>query len=271
MVVTEGALHIWDRRPPQSPPASLAFASPETVRIRAADGVSLDAWLCTPPQPNGAVVVLLHGVGDTRLGMLRHADFLLGAGYAVLLPDARGHGASGGTTISYGIWEAADLRRWSDWLAAAHPAWRQYSLGVSMGAAILLESLAQPTRFRAAVAESSFVTFEDIAYDRMEQRTGLPGRALWPVVQAGFWYTRARYGIDLWRVSPADGLRSARIPVLLIHGSGDHNIPLRHSLELQSVNPVAAHLWVIPAAAHAQCLSTAGREYQDRVIAWFAK
>lgn len=275
VVAVEGSLHIWQR-----PSATLFAAGPEWIpadstwqpaRLLADDGVPLDAWLLTPGRPNGAVVTLLHGVADSRLGMLGHADFLLRAGYAVLVPDARGHGASGGTVIGYGVREVSDLRLWSDWLCRQHPDWRQYGLGVSMGAAILLQSLAGPTRHRAVVAESSFATFEEIAGDRLSQVSGLPRAVFWPVVQLGFLYARCRYGIDLRKASPVDAVRAARIPILLIHGARDSNIPMRHSLELQSANPRAARLWVVPEAGHAECLSVAGPDYQRRVLAWFGQ
>jgi uncharacterized protein len=273
VMVTEGALHIWER-----PPASVFASGPEwrppdstwqTVQIAAADGVELDAWLLTPSHPNGAVVTLLHGVGDTRTGTLGYADFLLRAGYATLLPDARGHGSSGGTAISYGVREAVDLRRWSDWLCAQHPEWRQYGLGVSLGAAILLESLARPGRFHSVVAESPFATFKEVAYDRLATESGLPAPVFWPVVQVGFLYARCRYGIDLRKASPADAVRTTSVPILLIHGARDTHIPLRHSLELRSLNPRAVRLWVIPDAEHVECLQRGGREYQRRVLAWF--
>lgn len=273
VMLVEGALHprgaaVAPSRQPEWLPPGAAWQS---AHIRAADGVALDAWLLTPAHPNGAVVTLLHGVGDTRSGMLGYAHFLLRAGYAALLPDARGHGASGGDSIGYGVLEGDDLRRWSDWLCAQHPQWRQYGLGVSLGAAILLESLVKPVRFRAVVAESPFATFREIAYDRLSIGTGLPAWAFGPVVQLGIFYTRARYGLDLRRASPADAVRDTSIPILLIHGSADRNVPLHHSLELQSVNPRAVRLWVIPRAAHVHCLEMAGREYERRVLDWFQK
>jgi len=67
-----------------------------------------------------------------------------------------------------------------------------------MGAAILLQSLPGEGRFRAVVADSSFATFEEIAFDRLDQN-GLRSRALtWPLVEIGFTYARLRYGVDLW-------------------------------------------------------------------------
>src|ERR1022692_869371 len=86
--VTEGALHIWQHSAP-APALAEALsrqtgASWETVRVAASDGVVLDGWLFTPRQPNGAAVVALHGVADTRIGMMSHAGFLVRAGYTVL-------------------------------------------------------------------------------------------------------------------------------------------------------------------------------------------
>ena len=275
LMVAEGALHVEHR------PASSEFSKgPEyrppdstwqPVRIQAADGVPLDAWLMTPAHPTGGVVTLLHGVGDTRLGMQGYAYFLLQAGYAALLPDARGHGASGGSVISYGVREAPDLERWSEWLNAQHPDWRQYGLGVSLGAAILLESLAGPTHFRAVVAESPFGSFEEVAYDRLAMESGMPRWAFWPVVQLGFLYARVRYGIDLRKASPADAVRATNVPILLIHGDRDTHIPVRHSFELQALRPRTTQLWVIRGAEHVQCLRIGGAEYERRVIDWFGK
>jgi uncharacterized protein len=168
----------------------------EDVRVSAGDGVSLDGWRFTPRQPNGSVVMLLHGIADNRLGMLAHASFLLRNGFSVLLPDLRGHGASGGELITYGIKEADDVRCWADLLLHDH-ATRLYGIGQSLGAAILVQSLKTEPRFRAIVADSPFATFEEIAYDRMHQISGIPNPVFWPLIRLAFTYADLRYGIDL--------------------------------------------------------------------------
>src|SRR5215472_10242226 len=98
--VAEGSLHIWHRETP-SPAAADSIATHDDaswsdVKVTAPDGVVLDAWLFTPHRPNRSAVIALHGVADTRVGMLGHVDFLIRAGYTVLVPDCRGHGSSGG-------------------------------------------------------------------------------------------------------------------------------------------------------------------------------
>src|SRR6266536_483299 len=187
ILVTENALHIWDRPKPRTEaPRALARQTGATwssVEARATDGVTLAAWLFTPKLANGSAVILLHGVADTRLGVMEHARFLVQNGFTVLTPDARGHGSSGGGLITYGIREAGDVRTWSDWLFQHRPVEKLYGLGESMGASILLQSLAIEPRFRAIVAECSFVNFEQISFDRLSQHTGLPAATFWPIVK----------------------------------------------------------------------------------------
>jgi dipeptidyl aminopeptidase/acylaminoacyl peptidase len=242
----------------------------EDVRIRAADGAVLDGWIFTPRAPNGGGVILLHGVGDTRSGMLGHARFLLRAGYTVLTPDARGHGASGGRVISYGVLEAEDVRRWADWLVSNRPIERLYGLGASMGAAVLIQSLACEPRFRAVVVECPFASFEQIAYDRLWQATGAPRPLFWPVVNIGFTFVRWRYGFDLRRASPLDAVRATSVPILLIHGDRDSNIEIRHSRAIHSANPRATRLWEVPGAGHVAALQVARADYIRETLGWFA-
>ena len=271
--VTEGALRIWQHA---APPPALAealsrqtVAAWETVQVASVDGVVLGGWLFTPHQPNGAAVIALHGVGDTRLGMMGHAAFLVRAGYTVLAPDCRGHGASGGDIITYGIREADDVHRWADLLLRRPGLHRLYGIGQSMGASILLESLPREPRFRALVADCPFATFEEVAYDRLNQRGMLGTAVSWPLVQMGFLYARLRYGLNLRDASPAAAVRATKVPILLIHGMKDTNIPPRHSRQLHALNPAMTQLWEVPGADHVASLGTAPQQYQHIVIAWF--
>jgi hypothetical protein len=50
--------------------------------------------------PNGTGEILMHGAGDTRMGMSGHAPFLLRAGYTVLIPIREDTGASGGDIVT---------------------------------------------------------------------------------------------------------------------------------------------------------------------------
>lgn len=242
------------------------------VEIVARDGARLRAWSLRPPAGNGDAVILLHGQGDNRAGMLGPAVMLLRHGYAVLLPDARAHGMSGGTLGTYGVLEADDIRRWFDWLRQDESPRCIDGLGDSMGGAELLESLTVERSFCAVVAESPFATFREAAYDRLGQQfsTGswLGRTLLRPALVAGVEYARLRYGIDFRNADPAGAVAATKVPVLLIHGLADNNLPPRHSEMIKAGNP-AVVLWEPAGAEHCGASMTAPAEYERRVVAWF--
>lgn len=275
LVVAHGALHIYQHPVPDEPSAarlaSESGASWGTAEVTAGDGAVLRAWVFTPHSPNGGAVVLLHGVGDSRAGMLGHARYLLGSGFTVLTPDSRGHGVSGGEYITYGLKERSDVHCWADWLFRNRPIRRLYGMGESMGAAIMLQALPAEPRFRAIVAECPFATFNEIAYERLTEVSDIPRAPLWPVVQIGYLYARAAYGIDLHGAAPLDAVRSTRVPILLIHGTADNNIPYRNSQELHAANPAATTLWLVPGATHVNAMAADPEEYVHRVTGWFLR
>ena len=279
IVAIEGALHpgrlplTREDRSHARVIASRYRATFDEVAIAAGDQASLRAWSMRPSGWNGSEIILLHGQADNRAGMLGTADMLLRNGYAVLLPDARGHGESGGQIATYGVKEAGDVRRWFDWVRGSHRPTCIDGLGDSMGAAELLRSLAEEGEFCAVVAESAFGTFEEAAYDRLGQQFRMGpwlGRTLLrPAVEAGLLYARMKYGVDLRQANPQRAVSESRVPILLIHGGADTNLPPRHSEMIKSGN-AAVVLWEPPAAGHCGAAGAAPVEYQRRVVGWFA-
>jgi pimeloyl-ACP methyl ester carboxylesterase len=245
----------------------------DNASITTPDAVTLRAWAVHPHHPNGNSVILLHGLGDNRMGMTGYAQLLLAHGFTVLLPDARAHGASGGQLATYGLLERNDIHQWFDFLLAHDHPHCIFGLGESMGAAELLQSLSVEPRFCAVAAESSFSSFREIAYDRMAQPFHLGpwfGRTLFrPVVESAFLYVRLKYRLNMQQVTPEDSVAAARVPVFLIHGEIDSNIPVRHSLRIHARNSDVI-LWEVRNADHCGGLSAAPQEFRARLLSWFS-
>ena len=242
------------------------------VAVAAQDGATLRAWSVQPTQRNGNAVILLHGLGDNRAGMTGYAELFLNHGFSVLMPDARGHGESGGNLVTFGLLESDDIHRWLDWLQQNdHPSCI-FGFGESMGAAQVLQSLGSETRFCAVVAESPFASFREIGYDRVGQRfnTGpwLGRTVLRPIIEFAFLYARLKYRLDFEQVSPETAIANSQIPIFLIHGQVDSNIPVRHSRLILVHNP-AVPLWEVPNADHCGARSTAPQEFDEKVLRWF--
>lgn len=241
--------------------------------LATAKGPTLHAWFLRPQSGNGNAVILLHGVSDNRMGMYGYGRWLASKGYTVLLPDARAHGQSGGLA-SFGIEESDDIHRWVDWFEGTNHPHCVYGLGESMGAAQLLQSLTKEPRFCAVVAESPFATFREVAYARFgrEFHTGpWLGRTFFrPTVDVGFLFVRAFYGFNMETASPERAVETTRVPILLIHGLNDRNIPPYHSDEIQAHNPTDIVVWKVPGAVHTGAHKVAPEEFEQRVLAWFA-
>jgi hypothetical protein len=211
--------------------------------------------------------------------MLGPADLLLRHGYSVLMPDARAQGMSGGAIATYGIEEARDIRRWFDWLVQTQAPHCIDALGNSMGAAQLLQSLKTERGFCAVVAESPFASFREASYDRIGEWFGAgPQNGRWightmlrPMVETGLLYARLRYGVNLAEDDPAAAVASCDVPVLLIHGLLDNNLP-PHNSEMILAQSRGRYdnvvLWEPPDAGHTGAAADP-EEYVNRVIGWF--
>src|ERR1700732_3130842 len=110
----------------------------QDFHVRAPDGIMLRGWKVRPDHPNGNWVLLFHGVADNRIGVVGQSEFLLRAGYSVVMMDARAHGASGGSIATYGWLERNDTRAIIDALESNEHPKHLFALGESMGAGIVL-------------------------------------------------------------------------------------------------------------------------------------
>lgn len=247
-------------------------AQVEDVSLQAGDGAVLKAWFVSPQAANGESVILLHGVGDNRIGMSGFADIFLKRGYAVLLPDSREHGESGGKLATYGLLERDDVRRWADWLRVRDPGCT-YLLGESMGAEIGLQATEVPSKLCAVAVEDPYAEFREIAYERLGRQTHL-GALFWktagrPVIEIAIAWTRLRYGINLVDASPKAAVKQSHVPALLIAGTADTQIPMHHAQELQAVCASHCALWVVPGADHGGASDIAPEEFSRRILEWF--
>jgi dipeptidyl aminopeptidase/acylaminoacyl peptidase len=278
ILVAEGTLHPQKRlldqlSIDQATQVARNFGSTlQEVSLRGTDEIRMNAWLIRPAAVNGNAVLLLHGLSDNRIGMVGYAELFLAHGYTVLMPDARAHGQSEGAIATYGLLERRDIRAWANWFADREHVPCVFGFGESMGAAQLLQSLEGDPPFCAIVAESPFSNFREIGYDRVGQfvHTGpWLGRTLVrPVIEFAFVYSKWKYGIDLRQVSPEAVVTATKVPVFLIHGQIDSNIPVRHSRRIKSLAP-AVVLWEVPGADHCGAVSTESEQFDHRVLDWF--
>lgn len=269
---------------------AVTHAARQEFDVRAPDGVMLRGWKVRPPNPNGSWVLLFHGVADNRVGVIGQSEFLLRAGYSVVMMDVRGHGASEGSIASYGWLERNDSRAIIDALiyseidACTSVQYSGYSasscsgplhifaLGESMGAGIALQSAAADQRIEAVVAEAAFANLREASYDYagLRKYPWLGKTLLSPFAWTLLYRGEKLTGLPVAEVSPAKAAASRAFPVLLICDEKDVALPCRHTQMIYAAARGPKQLWVVPGAYHTAALGFQPQEFQRRVLSFFA-
>ncbi|MGA2096278.1 MAG: alpha/beta fold hydrolase [Candidatus Acidiferrum sp.] len=291
--------------------ADASFALSHSVRqdfdIKATDGAMLHGWLVRPPNPNGNWVLLFHGVADNRMGVISQSEFLLRAGYSVVMMDARAHGTSEGPIATYGWLERSDSQAIINALfqaevirqlengadpeakggSSSKPSPQQthleahytpslprhiFALGESMGAGIALQSAAADERIEAVVAEAAFANLREASYDYAGLRKSpLLGKTLFrPFSWMLIYRDEQLSGLPIDDVSPEKAVASRAFPVFLICDEKDEALPCRHTQGIYAAAIGPKQFWEVPGAFHTAAIGYQPAEFARRVLAFFA-
>ena len=201
------------------------------------------------PCPNTKKAVLLvHGMDGWTKDRYLDTDFYLNRGYALLMPDLRGHGGSEGHWTGMGQYERTDLLVWFDFLKEQlGPDCSVVMDGWSMGAAsaLLIASDGNAENLAAAVADCGFSdTKEEIVY--VLSLSKVPAFFYFPVRVMTFLLA----GYDLSKSSPRSVLDRCRVPVLFLHGDKDKVVPVEMSQKMYERCSSEKELCIIPDARH---------------------
>jgi len=257
--------------------ADVSFANIHAQRgdfhVTAPDGALLRGWKVRPREPNGLWVLVFHGVADNRVGVIGQAEMLLGAGYGVVMMDARAHGESGGAMATYGWLEREDTRAVVDALVVSEQPAHIFALGESMGAGIALQSAGVDPRIEAVVAEAPFASLREASYDYAGlQEYPLLGKTLFA---PGAWlmlYRGGRLaGFPAAGVSVEKAAAQRPFPVLLICDTADTTLPCRHARRIYAAASGPKSLWVVPGAFHTGAIASFPAEFQRRVLSFYAR
>jgi pimeloyl-ACP methyl ester carboxylesterase len=196
--------------------------SPAGDQVVTADGARIAGWYIPAARdigPTGPTVVLVHGFGDGKAGILQygaglHRDFNLVAF------DLRWSGRSSGGTPTAGVLEQQDLRAILDWLERTkHPA-KIGVLGNSLGAVVALAEARDDARVTAFVLDSMHTRTAHqiearVAHEPLPSYWG----TTWAIISAVY----LRTGVDIGSIDAEDSWRGlAGRPVLLTHGTADN-------------------------------------------------
>ena len=216
----------------------------ENVEI-AGEGVVLKGWLFRAAGERRGTIVYLHGMADNRASVVGVAQRYVPRGYDVLAYDSRAHGDSSGDACTYGFYEKRDLMKALDFLQAPLVA----IIGVSLGAAVAIQTAALDTRVASIVSISTFSDLRTVASERAPFfASGANIRDALALAE-----TQGHFVVD--EVSPVKAAAHLSIPVLLIHGAEDHETAPAHSERVYKALAGPKRLVLLPKTGHGVGLS----------------
>lgn len=188
----------------------------QTVYLKTKDNLKLEAWYIHADSAVGTVI-LFHGHGGTKSGIIKEAEAFNKMGYNTMLLDFRAHGNSEGNTCTIGYDETEDAKLAYDYIK--NKGEKNIVLwGISMGASTITKAAKdyqlEPQKI---ILEMPFGTLEDAVIGRIKMMK-LPPQPIatlltfWGGTEHGFW---------AFGMKPQEYVKNINCPVLLQWGRND--------------------------------------------------
>ncbi len=247
----------------------LADRPEKRAELQAADGTMLVGhWQeCENPK---RVIVAMHGWRSSwchDFGLI--ADFWRENGCSVLYAEQRGQGSSGGAYMSFGLLERFDARDWA-WWAAEQTGLPVYLAGISMGASTVLMAAGTqlPGLVRGIMADCGYTSpleiWKHVAENNLKVSYGIYG----PAANA---ICREKLQLSIDDYSCPDALSACTVPVLFIHGSDDHFVPVEMTYENYKACAAPKSLLIVPGAEHGMSYRVDREGYEAAVKEFWQK
>lgn len=220
--------------------------------VESSFGITLPAWYIRG-DPRKPIILILTGSSGNKYGTITRLTslYLHKAGYNLFLFDTRGQGRSSGIK-TYGIGEVKDVIHVLDYLSRTFPNKKVGAIGFSMGGATILRAAGIDARLAAVAA---FASYSEMDYaliqhelyvqsaaaisrglsDRKKKRASLGAKSAQIVLSP----LLTRVALKAWSFTllpvPSPRQSISRLDgraVLLMHNTGDPEIPIRDFHEL---------------------------------------
>jgi alpha-beta hydrolase superfamily lysophospholipase len=238
----------------------------EEVEFHSADGTTLRGWWIPARTPSSRTLVFCHGIAANRTIFLPFVDVGDWLDANILMFDLRGHGDSGGRTISLGYREKEDVLAAIAYARCAKSAQARQvvGMGVSMGAATLAQAAAvvEPP-LDAVILDSCFTSTSDMTHAVFNRFP--PACEPW-LRTMGLPLADWHAGCPMSAVSPEASIGNLRAPVLFLHSHGDPLIPSEHAYRLYFGAAEPKSLCVFELEGHCDGFFAERERYRAEVV-----
>src|SRR4051794_32672856 len=171
-----------------------SLKSPHTnEKITTEDGLKLTAWNLKHDSAARGTILMFHGHGSSRSGIISEADAFYNLGWNVFMIDFRAQGESQGTACSVGYNEVKDVKAAYDGVSTTGEK-NIVMYGVSMGAATVMKAMNDYPSLKPSkvILETPFATMLN-AVEGKVRLMNLPDEpfgvllTFWGGAEQGFW------------------------------------------------------------------------------------
>lgn len=222
------------------------------LRLSSSDDESIALWILEPEGAALGTVFVLHGIRDSKGGMVGFGRALIAEGLRAVLVDLRGHGESTGDTLGYGSFARRDLPRLLDELVQRGLVEAPFgALGFSYGAASACLWSAEDPRLCAVVSLAAFADLADTLEPAAAHMLGplsllVTDSDREAVLDAG----SERVGLDLRESRPILAASRSGARFWFGHARGDPKIPFAHAERLTNAAGARGELHLVDAIGH---------------------
>ena len=223
----------------------------EEVEIVADDGVRLVGHWHTCENPK-RIIVAMHGWRSTwshDFGVI--SDFWHNSDCCVLYAEQRGQGNSGGDYMGFGLLERYDCLDWINWVNERTGGTLPIYLGgVSMGATTILMTagLELPDNVKGIVADCGFTCPQAVWKHVVEKNRNIAYDGIRSAIASDMCKKRINVGANDY--SSVEAMKVCKVPVLFIHGTDDHFVPIEMTYENYKACVSEKRLFIVPGAEH---------------------
>lgn len=249
----------------------------EAVEFTTPDKIILKGWFVksasTMQYEEGSrkpVIIICHGLGANKSDFTELSSYLSKAGYHVLLFDFRCHGESKDDSSSLGFLEQMDLKSAIEYVKSRKDVDidKVGVYGFSLGAAVAILTASTEKDIKVVVSDSSFTSLK-VQGERLLKSSLLPKM---PFLYVATFIYEIMFKTDIEKIAPVHFIEKiSPTPIFIIGGEGDTQMPASDAEELfkNAIEPKS--LWIVKGASHGGTISSAGREYEERIIEFFDK
>lgn len=219
-----------------------------------------ECWHITTPEAKGTVI-LFHGYGGSKSGLIGASDEFLKLGYNTLLVDFMGSGGSEGNQTTIGFYEAEQVKTCFDYLTQKGEQ-NIHLYGNSMGAVSILKAINDYSISPSSIIIGCpFGTMQETVGKRFDNM-GVPRfpasyfLVFWGGVINNFW----AFGHN-----PVDYAKAVQCPTLLLHGAKDDKVGVNEIHKIASNIKGKKKVKIYPEAGHSDYINQYREEWLEDI------